>query len=315
MGLRVGNLSALEDQAKFNVVPYLPMDPLIHRRYLSEVCSKVLQKNLFSSNTTTSKEQYFSKALSLQLHDLWVTTGGIPRTIESLIAELRIRLRNTTEKFSDDEMEAIRSSITKTRSFEQIIEQLGANFPKEKWSQLLLNFVFCVPQRPDGIIGDVHYEDLEAAGFIIPFEFTHSNQATPDTDFGYRFYTIPFNLYATEIRKAILAFQGNYTQEINPHNIPREEHPITLEMVLKVYGRSVIDETASNAETNELVFTGEMNNNAGKILEEAAAASLWLRYLQKGGRENAIQPMVKILPGFPHFNFYVSQRLIMIKFN
>lgn len=76
-------MSAFIDQSKFYLVPYLPMDPLLKRDYLEEVCEKVLHKKLYSPEASDTLNQ----TVSCQLHELWITACGIPRSIETLVAK------------------------------------------------------------------------------------------------------------------------------------------------------------------------------------------------------------------------------------
>lgn len=314
----MGDLTTFQDQTQFSLVPYLPMDPLLKRKYLSEVCEKVFHKKLFSAATDSNSNDSFSKALSAQLHELWVTACGIPRTIETLVDLLRQPELHLTAlpKLERGDIERIRRGMMDQNRFLRIRALVGT-LPERHWNQLLLDFVFCQPKRPASPVGQSTFEDLEASGVIIPFHFTKQPERTPTNDNAERNYTIPFYLYSEEIRTAIPAFQGDYSQEQNPHNIAREPFTIILEKVLKVYGRSIIDEEQTalprNKEKALVIFKGDPNNNAGTILEEAVAASLWMRYLDATAFDiSCAVPISAVWPAINDPELYIRSIILVL---
>ncbi len=316
MGLCTGGLNAFRDQAKFYLVPYLPMDPLLDCKYLKEVCEKVLPKKLYAPDVE-GQNGHFSKALSLQLHELWLTTCGIPRSIETLVEVLLRMPLNVIDKLSNEQLAEVRRALAADRPFTDITKEIGANLTEIQWNQLLLDFIFCIPKKPEScIVGKICYEDLEAVGVIIPFHFNQPQISKPYVMQDDRNYTIPFYLYTSEIQKALPAFQSNYKSIPNRHNVAWEKCHITLEMVIKVYGR-VINDNIRTAECRTLkkkehVFTNTTHNTK-IILQETAAVSLWLRYLHKrvGKKANLLVSLDEVLKGFGLTNFYVSSCFII----
>lgn len=197
-------------------------------------------------------------------------------------------LHHDLEELTDQQVEDVHDELANKRSFEDIKEYLGPKLTTSQWNKLLLDFVFCTPKRPDhDIVPGVCYENLEGSGLIMPFHFMKPSVSAPFVDMNTRNYTIPFHLYSQEIQQEVAAFQGKF--KYIPGN-PFKSVPITLEKVFKVYGHSVIDPIGVPANKHKATI------NAGKILVETAAASLWLRYLHASDlKRNKLVPMNKVL--------------------
>lgn len=306
----MGRLTKFRDESKFFLVPYLPINPLLQRKYLSEVCDKVLKKKLYSADAGTN---CFNKELSTQLHELWVSACGIPRAIENLVMLLKDLNLADKDKLTTAEIAPIRKAMATAKfTLNDIRKEIDGNLTEKKWNTLLLDFVFCIAKEStSNVLGkQTRYEDLEAAGFIIPFHFQQpALQKVAQQANEPRQYTIPFSSLSKEMmQEAIPSYQGSVRNEVNPHNIARVQFTIILESALKVYGRSRINEEATEKANTVIFHAGDPNNDAGIILAEGTAASLWLRYLHATAlRKDVLMPMERVLPGFKQLNtFYVS---------
>ncbi len=271
---------------------------------MEQVCEKALNVKLYPS----TGQGCLSKELSQQIYELWLTTCGIPRVIENLVYQLR-KTKTFDTLLTTTNLETINKSLAIKHSFDHIKELLP-RISAKKWNQLLLDFIFCKAKAPQAkITPSKRYYDLEAAGSIIPFAFDIPVVEQTFTGLEPRNYTIPFFSYTQVIQSPMgAAFQGKYKRIDNPHHIDFREYMVKIEQVIKVVGRTVAKEEPLAGDSTELHFKGTfIGYNAGTILEEATACSLWLRYLQATELTHGqLASMSDILPGINCPDLYVS---------